>query len=177
MLRDFSADNRAALAALELGGDRVDPKFIPQTITIAVAYEAVGGAGPVLDAVKRNGSFAFSLPELREQAESLREFADKTLVGSQHLSLKPAEPGTSGTDCRRIRDPALIPVGPPGALLRSADARSVTLGRFGTLPSADVGSLAPGELSVLRIPADAAPDPWRVALSPGGPVTVCRVAE
>jgi hypothetical protein len=178
-LRAFSTYNRADLTALELARNRVDPAFIPPSpnVSVAVAYQAVGGAGPVLDAVARNGSFAYSLPELRAQPEEVRGTADAALVQAERLQVAPAAPGTMPVHCRGIGDPGLIAVGPPGVLLRSPRERSVTLGRFATLPAANVGSLAPGELSVLRIPADAASDPWRVALSPGGPVTVCRVAE
>lgn len=177
VLRSFSASNRTALAALELTRTPVDPGFTPQSIDIAIAYEAVGGAGPVLDAVHRNGSFAFSLPELRGQSEGLREFADRTLVGAERLHLTPAESGSRTGGCRRIRDPGLVTVRSPGVLLRSAGERSVTLGRFGDLPVTDVGSLPPAQLSALRIPRDSAPDAWHLALSPSGPVTVCQLRE
>ena len=48
----------------------VAPGFVPfaAPVRVSFAYLAVGGAGPTLAAVHRNGSFAFSLAELRNQA-------------------------------------------------------------------------------------------------------------
>ena len=52
------------------------------------------------------------------------------------------------------------------ALRRFADA----------LPEEPLGVLQGGTSTVLRIPADAAPQPWHVQLLPAGRVTACGVA-
>jgi hypothetical protein len=177
VIRSYSSTNRAALAAIELARRQVASDFIPATRSAAVnlAYLVEGGAGPVLQAVDRNGSFAFSLAELREQPEGVREIVDSTLAAALDLSLEPAASGRALTGCRRLRPSAAIALRPPGVVLRAAATEQVKLGRFADVPTADVGSLRPGTAEVLQIPGDHAREPWHVNLSPGGPVTVCAL--
>jgi hypothetical protein len=179
VIRSYSATDRAALAAIELARGRVPGDFVPSTPSIAVnsAYQVVGGAGPVLAAVDRNGSFAFSLPQLREQPEDVREVADSTLAQALGLRLEPARSAGALTGCRRVPASTPIVLRPPGVLLRAVGTERVTLRRFAAVPTARVGSLRPGGAELLRIPADRAPEAWHAELSPGGPATICGLAR
>lgn len=177
VLRSYSTVSRATLAVLEIARAHVDPGFIPPDPTVSAAYQVVGGAGPTLDAVERNGSFAFSLAELRAQPESVREVADDTLAKALGLGVKPLGPRSPAAGCRRVAGAGRLTVRPPGVIMRSATPRSVAVSRFGDAPTVEVGSLAAGETSLLEIPADDTPDPWRVQVSPEGPLTVCEPAS
>jgi hypothetical protein len=69
-----------------------------------------------------------------------------------------------------------LPAG--GAALRpeGAGAAPMKVGRFATDPRVEVGSLSAGRRSVLRIPTDASPKPWRASLTGARSVTVCPLA-
>jgi hypothetical protein len=179
VLRSFSKTSRADLTAVELARHRIDPVFLPPN-QVGFAYLAVGGAGPLLEAVDRNGSFGFSLPELRSQPEAVREQADSTLVKAFRLRLTDVPTSPAGERCRRLRGnldvPRQLTLRPPGVLLRSSSLEKVTLGRFADTATVEVGSLAPGRSAVLRLPRDRAPEPWHAALSDTRPLTLCPLA-
>jgi hypothetical protein len=166
-LRSFSANFRPFLTGIELARDRVDPGFFM--------------AGAYLAAVDRNGSFAFSIPELRSQPESVRKLADSTLVAALRLGVAAAPAPPAGRKCLRFGGhhpaPPELAVRPPGILLRSASGGAVTLGRFAASPSARVGSLSPGRFAALQIPADRSHEPWHVFLSTTGPLTICELGS
>jgi hypothetical protein len=179
VFRSFSQTSRADLTAVELARHRIDPLFLPPN-QVGLAYIAVGGTGPLLEAVDRNGSFAFSLPELRSQPEEVREQADSTLVKAFRLGLTNVPSTPAGKRCRRLRGnldvPRRLTLRPPGVLLRSSSPEKVTLGRFADTATVEVGSLAPGKSAVLRLPRDRAPEPWHAALSDTRALTVCPLA-
>ena len=133
----------------------------------------------MLDAVHRNGSFAFSVAELRRQPESSRELADSTLAQALRLQLGPAPAHPTG--CRRaparLAGAARLTIRSPGVLLRSPAGERVRLARFARTPTADVGSLAPGQFAILRIPTDRARGGWHLAVSPPGPLTFCPLGR
>jgi hypothetical protein len=181
-LRTEAAQVRAQLTAIQLARDRVDPAFVPgagplQSITQNPNLAA--RAGPLLAAVDRVGSFAFSLAELERQAEPVRELADSTLAGALRLGLTPVPPPIAGQKCVRIggrgATPLALALHPPGVELRASIVQPVTLARFGTVPSAIVGILTPGVLATLAIPVDRATKPWRVVFPGAHPLTVCAL--
>jgi hypothetical protein len=183
LLRSDSASSRAVLTSLEVARHRVAPGFVPFAAPprVTFAYIVVGGAGPTLAAAHRNGSFAFSLAELRAQPEPVRELADSTLAAALRIGLGPEPAPRSGHRCLQhdgSRGTSKeLTLRSPGILLRSAAPASVTMRRFATRRTVNVGRLSPGRLVALQIPPDSAPEPWRVALSATGrPTTVCDLA-
>jgi hypothetical protein len=175
--REYSAGLRTRLATLEIARDHVDPSIdAPDAALIeapASAYFAV---------VDRYGSVGFSLAELERQSEAIREEADRVLATALGLRLdvSRSEPPVQGCD-RAIRDtpenPIVFELPKKGATLRAQGPgpAALTLGRFGDLPSAELGSLSPGRPATLRIPPDASPRPWRAAVAGASSVEVCAL--
>jgi hypothetical protein len=179
VLRADSTANRTVLAAVQLAGQRAAPTFLPPgPVRVTFAYLVVGGARPTLEAVRRNGSYAFTLPELRAQAEGWRELADKTLAGALRLRLTPAPMPPAGRGCLQAgtsATPRDLALHAPGIELRSPVPATVRVRRFAASFSSPIGRLSPRSFAVLRIPPDSAPDPWHITLSTGAPITVCAL--
>lgn len=176
-LRGLAPSDRAELAAIEIARDHVDPRFIPQGEPQLTFLDGiVGGAGPYLAAVDRNGSFAFTPAELLRQAEPVRELADSTLGSALRISLVPVPRLRPESKCLRTSGPATgLALRPPGVLVGSAAPATVTLRRFAAFPTVNLGHLAPGKFADLRIPADRAPEPWNL-FTTAGPLTLCALA-
>ena len=175
--RASSAQVRSVLTAVELARGRVTPSFLPPAPYPALLFTWAGGVDPYLEAVKRNGSFAFSVAELRRQSEGNRELADSTLAGALRIHLQPAPRFNPTARCVVIAPGARglhrFTVRPPGAVLRSAAGGAVTVGRFGSVPTANVGVLPPRRVYRLVIPRDRSSVPWNVSV-PAGVQAVCR---
>jgi hypothetical protein len=175
--REYSAGVRARLAALEIAREHVDPSIdAPDAVLIdapASAYFAV---------VDRYGSIAFSLAELEQQSEAIREETDRVLATALGLRLdvSRSQPAVQGCDTA-IRGtpegPVILELPRMGATLRARGPgpAALTLGRFGDLPSAELGSLSPREPATLRIPPDTSPTPWRAAVAGASSVEVCAL--
>ncbi len=177
VLRHSAARLRSVLTAVELARHHVAPGFLPPHApypSLLILWG--GGVDPYLKAVDRNGSFAFSIPQLRQQPEKVRELADSTLVAALRIRLAPAVGLRAGAGCLRVGPgaPALrhFPLRPPGAALLPAAGGTVRLGRFGSVPSVKVGMLRPHEFSELAIPRDRDRTPWTVSVG-GGVRAVC----
>ncbi len=168
VLRSYAQQSRADLSAIELARQRIGPGFAPID-RLFFAYFVVGGAGHLLDAVDRNGSFAFSLPELRDQSEAVRDHADSTLARALGLRLTEIPSSEAAERCvrhhRHFAAARHVKLRSPGVLLRSGTTTKVTLGRFADTPAVQMGSLPPGRSALLRLPRDQAPEPWQAALS------------
>ena len=173
-------------AMLDLAGEgKVDPGYVPAQDP--AVQEAGGtlfvplGAGDYFDAAERNGSLGMPLDELRSGDPRYGAIADATLVGALQLELTPVDAPPGGGSCPAVTDatpgdPAYFDLERGGVVLgnRGDDTLSVGLSRFGPgAPGTPVGELEPGEWAQVRIPADAAPDPWRAVVS--GPVYVCSL--
>jgi hypothetical protein len=176
----YSIPSRAQFAVLELARDHVDPGFAG--IRSLGVFGNVAPAGPYLDASARYGSLGFSLPELERQSESVRQGADRVLASALELRLRPSPAGRRPAGCQVLRneDPGgpigvELPQGGASLRARTATRAPVTLGRFGTSPSAEVGTLPPAKRTVLRVPTDASPVPWRAAVTGARSVEVCAV--
>jgi hypothetical protein len=175
--REYSAGLRARLAALEIAREHVDPSIdAPDAVLIdapASAYFAV---------VDRYGSIAFSPAELEQQSEATREETDRVSATALGLRLDAArsQPPVQGCDTA-IRGtpggPVILELPRRGATLRARGSgpAALTLGRFGDLPTAELGSLSPGQPATLRIPPDASPTPWRAAVAGASSVEVCAL--
>jgi len=174
--------SRTEFAMLELAGDRVDPEY---TASADPNVANVGGglfigipAGAYLRSVQRNGSPAFALAELREQPEELRRIADVTLADAIGLGSEVAQRPTQAKGCRVFSpgpdsDFASFPL-PPGRTLFAPASRqpvSVGLRRFADDQSGVLEEVPVGVWRSIDIPADAAPEPWRMVVD--APLRAC----
>jgi hypothetical protein len=177
VLRDYTTGLRSQLAAIVVARRQVAPDFTPAAGL--ASFVGPEGAGPMLAAFDRNGSFAFSVPELVAQPEEDREAADSTVVGAERLGLAPTSGRVPAHGCHRLTAKAGAPVEltvrPPGVTLRSARTAPVMFGRFADTPTVAVGTLRPGTSYALRIPRDLSSVPWRASIPAGRPLTTCTL--
>jgi hypothetical protein len=162
-------------AMLELARRHVDPEYV---VTADPRVGEVDGglfigipAGAYLDSASQNGSIARSLAEVRESDVTLRQIADASLIGALGVETKPGPPPGRGASCRTI---AVAPgagsvsfeVAAGTTLLRPAGSEKtgLWLARFADPPGIGIDYMPPGRWTELAIPADEAPDPWRVTV-------------
>jgi hypothetical protein len=145
-----------------------------------------------MEAVREFGSPALSLPELRAQPELSRERVDAYLVDSLGLHLQPTS--RSGSHCQQItQNTAQATGGGPQSLQRfntavrfklpaggvvlvtRGQSAPLTVRRFGTFFSVQVGMLQPGVPMALRIPRDSAPHAWYASI-PSSAVLACGLS-
>jgi hypothetical protein len=176
----YSTPARAEFAMLELARDRVDPDVdaAPAGSESPLALPGLP-AGPYLAVVDRYGSLGLTLPELERESEGVRQHADRTLARILELGLEPSRAGTPDGGCLQLRTtepdgPIGFRLPPGGAILRARGAApaAVTVGRF-AVPSAEVGSLVPGEAATLGIPTDWSSRPWLASIGGAESVEVC----
>ncbi len=175
--------NSTEFAMLELARHQVDPDyFVTGDPRVA---EVDGGlfigitAGAYLDAAAHNGSIAYSLDEVREQDETLRLIADASLVGALGIAAEPAQSPSSQAHCKTIAvapgaESATVTVSAGTTLLRPQgnEQTGLWLSRFADAPrSVGIDYLRPRRWTKLTIPADEAPDPWRLTVD--HTVTAC----
>jgi hypothetical protein len=168
--------NSTEFAMLELARRQVDPDyFVTGDPRVA---EVDGGlfigitAGAYLDAAAHNGSIAYSLDEVREQDEGLRLIADASLVGALGIVAESASSPSSPAHCRTIAvapgaESATVTVSAGTTLLRPQgdDKTGLWLSRFADAPrSVGIDYLPSRRWTKLTIPADEAPDPWRLTV-------------
>ena len=172
-LRAYASSFRSQLTAIEVARRHVAPDFGPQTGYARFAIPE--GAGVYLSAVDRNGSFAYSVPELLDQPEGDREGADATVAAAERIGLAPARTERPSGDCQTLAPGGTATLGPPGVVLRSGTQATVTIGRFADSPTVELRDLPAGRPYTLRLPVDESTQPWRVAVSGRSPVTVCPI--
>jgi hypothetical protein len=169
---------RADMTVIQLAGQNGDQAFTPNLDAPYLVPGALDlNTGPWLEVVDRYGSSADSKPQLRRQAETVREEADAIAVKTLRLRLASAPRATS-QGCRRVGSGSAsteiaLPKG--GAVLKPARDSEVTLRRWADNFAAGLGDVRGGRPVILRIPADPSNTPWRVSLSRGGPVEVCAI--
>jgi hypothetical protein len=174
--------SKTEFAMLELARRHVDPGYV--VTTDPRVAEVDGGlyigipAGAYLDAAADNGPFAYSLAEVREADEDLRLIADASLVGALGVAAVPAPAPAGRAGCRSIAPPpggdeVTAEVSAGTLMLRPAAGRTgLWLARFADSPrSVGIDYLRSGRWAMLVIPADRAPEPWR--LTADGPLTLC----
>lgn len=178
----YSAPLRANLAMVELARDEIRPGFNYRAGVPALSISTELSAAEYLAASDRYGSLGFSPLELAAQPEPIRQRADRTLVRAAGVALEPSRSATPAGGCALARSespgtPVVFSVPEGGASLTAAgDARAtVTVGRFASLPSVEVGELAPGRSADLRVPADDSATPWRASVQGASAVRVCRM--
>jgi hypothetical protein len=178
ILRTSGAQVRAVLTSIELARDHVPAAFLPPK----TPYEDLliswgGGVKPYMRAVERNGgSFAFTVPQLRQQSESVRALADRTLIAALRIHLRamsPPQPARPGGACQPVAPGTThLTIHPPGIRLLSSTGGTVRLRRFAKHHSVNVGALRANRFAELPIPTDRSNAPWIVTL-PRGVQTFC----
>jgi hypothetical protein len=179
-----AAVSRTDFAMVELARERVTPDYV---VSADPKVAAAGGqlyigipAAAYLAGVERNGSLAYSLPELRRQPERLRRIADAALVGALALHLRPEAPADAERrDCATSGPAAGQGEGgfalPPGrTFLKAGGGGAVRIGlrRFASRGAGvAIARLQPGGWTAVSLPRDAASEPWRAVVD--GPVTAC----
>ncbi|HET8954471.1 MAG TPA: hypothetical protein VFN18_02305 [Solirubrobacterales bacterium] len=181
ILRTDIAKSRAEFAMLELAGERVDPSLIVSADPLVA--EAGGGlyqgipAGAYLASAEKNGSIAFTLDELGEQPEEIREIADTTLVRAIPVELEPSHSPGAALTCRTTKPggmgAAVVPLSTGFNLVRVSGAGTPTIGvrRFANSgPGVPIARLRPGGWAALKLPQDGEKD-WQLVTK--ATVTVC----
>ncbi len=163
----------ADMTVIELAGLNANQAFIPLTDAVGIVPPPLTlNVGPWQAISNTYGSSAYSLPELREQGEGIRNEADLLAIKLMNLRLVPTQGTPRG--CRTLADAGTVRLPRGGATLISDDDVEIWTRRWaGELPSA-LGTLSAGQPARLRIPTDraSASDPWYLGVS-GGPVRVC----
>lgn len=173
-LIQFGQRQPAALAALELARERVDPGFELTEENSGVDYLGFVDADSYFDAIDDFGSPAMTLDELAAAPEVARASADTVLAAALELEVEPtAAVGDCAASSPQPGSVAQLP--PQGGLLvgGSADVE-VRLRRFASAVfPAEIGRLRSGEAAWLKIPTDRSGEPWEVQLPAGGGLRVC----
>ena len=116
-----------------------------------------------------------TLPDLRSAPEPVAEEADQVLAGAELLHLAPAAAPADRARCTHGGAAGFrLPTGTTLVRFPGPGPTKVTLRRFASAYTAEVGTAQPGRYYALRIPRDAATDPWFAHASPSGSVTACR---
>jgi hypothetical protein len=184
-MRAEAAVTHTEYTMLDLARGRVDSKYVPASS--AAVQEAGGGifvplsAGDYLDVRDSYGSLGIPLDEVRSEDLRMRWIADAALAGALAVELEhvaaPADPASCPSVLNAHPDDvAYFDLERGGVLLGSRAGRpvKVRVSRFARgLAQVPVGKLAPGEWATLKIPPDAARDPWLAVVD--GPVYVCSL--
>ncbi len=183
VLRTDIPKSRAEFAMLELAGERVDPGYVvsadPRVAELGGGLYLGIPAGAYLDAARENGSIAYSLDELREQPEEIREIADAALAGAIPIELEPADaPGPAET-CRTTEPgnghAAVVEMAGGFNHVRAAGRGAPLIGlrRFASSgPGVPIAKLQAGGWAVLRLPQDGAGH-WQLVTH--ATVTTCSI--
>lgn len=165
----------ADMTVIELAGTNADPWFIPMTDAATIVPPPLTlNVGPWQAISNTYGSSAYSLPELREQGEGIRNEADLLAVKLMNLRLVPTQGTPRG--CRTLAEAGTMRLPRGGATLISKDDVEIWTRRWARETPTALGALSAGAPARLRIPPDSASasDPWYLGVS-GGPVRVCRL--
>lgn len=178
----FGERQPAALAAIELTRDSVDPEFELTEQNSGVDYLGFVKAGSYLDAAGEYGSPAYTVGELAAASEEARDSADMVFAAALELELTRgadsaapvvacavARPGSSG-------EPAIAELPPGGAIVQAPRAGpvEVRVRRFGEQGFViDLGRVAAGAEATLAIPADRSTRTWQIELRGPEPLRLC----
>jgi hypothetical protein len=183
VLRADIPKSRAEFAMLELAGERVDPGYVvsadPRVADLGGGLYLGIPAGAYLDAAKENGSIGFSLEELRQQPEEIREIADAALVGAIPVELESSDAPGAAESCRTTKPsdgrPVVVEMAGGFNHVRVAGRGAPLIGlrRFATAgPGVPIAKLQPGGWAALRLPQDGA-EPWQLVTD--AIVTTCSI--
>ena len=165
---------RSRLAAVEIAGERGDPRF-----PVFFPPDIRAPARAYLSAVSDHGSPAFSPSELDSRTAEERASADLIIAQMLGFALLPPGPAERTVRCQTLRATAdgysSVTLLRGGFRLanRTEGEVEVLLRRFADEHSVVLGSLPPGAATALRIPVDGSSRPWGLGLKGDGPVRLC----
>lgn len=170
--RTVSRAEQAALAAVELAHEQVEPDFAPDPLLQDVT------AGGYLDVVAEYGSPAFSVEETQATSRDARELADDVLIRALRIDATETSAPT-GPSCARSGSggdgPTELEVEASEVVVGAgATPATVRLGMFAR-PKRIVTTVPPGASRAIRLPRlDDAPR-WRISVDGEAPI-VCGAA-
>ena len=171
-LRSSSTATRADFAMIELARRHVDPGFVPSTGVLPVLEGAEAVPANLFPAFDRNGSPSYTILEVMSLDEPYREEADQVLAEALTIAPRAIAATPPGHGCRRA-DGRAFPIPRGGAVLRTGEAASLSLRRFGDGYSVHAGMVPAHRATALTIPRDAARARWWGQLAPSEEVTLC----
>ena len=166
----------ADLAALELARDIVQPGFILRNQIAGTGYVHVT-ADDYLRAADAHGSPADTPEELAAAPELARMAADRVSAAALGLTVLPA--GKPGSGCARTAldtGPVEVELPPGGAVVEGTPGSTadLRLARFATENHPiGAGEVADDERTVIFIPSDRSPVPWRLLATGSGSIDIC----
>ncbi len=171
--RRTSQIERADLAALEITRPRVDPGFRIEEEEADTGYVPVE-ANAYFETRDAHGSPAYDEAELATAPEHARVPGDKVMAAALGVTLAPGRMGKACRPAPLDEGSLVLPLDRGGAALMATKPLQLALGRFSESFPVALGELVPEAWTVLRIPPDLSPQPWKLQLSSEGQVTICR---
>lgn len=185
-VRAHAKNVQTDLAMLELGngwlpgdGATGGPTKPRPEVAAEIPYLSYGpGRDEYIEAVARFGSPAYDLDQIRSLDPDERIRADDSLRQTYGLGLAPGYPPPSSRTCSRVASGSTFRIPAGGVLLHVSGDKPVNLSvsRFSDPPGIPIGTLYSSTWSLLKIPEDAAPDPWRAAPTSGPGITACPIS-
>lgn len=169
-------------AMLDLARGQVAADYMPSVdpkVEDAGGYQGIAlPAGDYFRGEDRNGSLGMPLSQLRSEELEIRKIADASLAGALDLELQTATAPADRSKCSSVNSGTAASAAyfelPRGGVLLGSPGAAVPIGisRFTRAETGvRLGQLPAGGWAVLRIPADAEPDPWLALAS--APVYAC----
>ncbi len=174
-----------AMLDLATGHVRADyaPGEDPRVIHVGGGVFTALHAGDYLREAEEVGPIGFSPSEVSEQSPTLRRIADVSLANAFRVKLRPTLPPGEPGECAADRPAEAgqqveLRLPSAGLVLGVPGERIVTVGirRFADPGEASVtlAKIGEGGWATLKVPSDAAPQPWVVYAD--GPIDVCPAA-
>jgi len=126
----------------------------------------------------RYGNLGLSDVEISSAPELVGVRIDKFIAESLRLSLTPVPPGTGLEGCRpAVKDKGAgfrprVEISNPGAILKSSQDVSLSLGRYGSRPRVRLGVVPRGTAKKLYLPIDGDKKPWYLKADSGSAGTL-----
>ncbi len=112
--------------------------------------------------------------ELAASDAGKRVAADSTLIDALGIQLTGRLPGRHGV-CRGLKagGPPVRVGRRPDVINRGSDDLGIALSRFSDPPGIEIGAVLPKGSAGIDLPPDESGQPWRLAITRGGPAEVC----
>jgi hypothetical protein len=168
----YATDVKAQVGMIELGGESVPDQFQVRELGPPASPHVPSPAGAIRAFDSDVGPLGYSLEQVREQSEPVRERADFVLARSLGIAAAPVPSGNQFelSSCETFQPGpdgyTTIPIAAGATLLElrrdTGEAGSPLLvGRFADLATVPIGTLAEDRRTIVLVPDVADPDdPW-----------------
>jgi hypothetical protein len=182
-LREQTVLTRSDLAAIEISRRSVDPSFVLSPEIAGTSYLVNVQAGEYLTAVREYGSPAYTPAELAAAPAAGRSQADVVLANALPVMIEPeADPNLALSRrgrCSDVRGGSSAPSlrlrpGVTAIELATGGPGAIRLRRFASGEYPLESEVQGGTTTLLRIPPDAAAQPWRLRVQAAQGARVCR---